>query len=159
MESIEILLAIEAIKLLKARYFRFVDTKDWSSFRKLFADDATLFFPENEAVPGTIDDFMRLVPDALAGGVTVHQGYMPEIEILNPVAARSIWAMDDYLFFPPGVTGIAGAAEIRGTGHYHETYTRLNGAWLFQTLVLTRLRLEVIPGPRSVALPPPAQNV
>ena len=30
---------IEAIKQLKARYCRFLDTKDWAAWRGIFADD------------------------------------------------------------------------------------------------------------------------
>ena len=30
---------LEAIRQLKARYFRFMDTKDWDAWRELFTDD------------------------------------------------------------------------------------------------------------------------
>lgn len=33
------LLAVEAIKRLKARYCRYLDTKDWAAWRALFTDD------------------------------------------------------------------------------------------------------------------------
>src|SRR3546814_6402828 len=36
------LLAINEIKSLKARYFRFVDTKDWVGLATLFTPDATM---------------------------------------------------------------------------------------------------------------------
>ncbi len=36
------LLAIEEIKALKARYFRCMDTKDWDGFAALFTIDASL---------------------------------------------------------------------------------------------------------------------
>jgi SnoaL-like domain len=38
----EQLLAIEAIKQLKARYFRCLDTKDWAGFLAVFAPDAVI---------------------------------------------------------------------------------------------------------------------
>ena len=37
---VDTLLAIEAIKQLKARYFRFMDVHDWDEFRTLFTEDA-----------------------------------------------------------------------------------------------------------------------
>ena len=40
MTEIEKLLALEEIKLLKARYFRCVDTKDWEGFKAVFAHNA-----------------------------------------------------------------------------------------------------------------------
>src|SRR5271155_126242 len=33
---------VEAIKILKGRYFRFMDTKDWTAWGGLFTADATL---------------------------------------------------------------------------------------------------------------------
>jgi hypothetical protein len=36
------LLDREAIKELKARYFRLVDEQDWDAYRQLFTDDARL---------------------------------------------------------------------------------------------------------------------
>ena len=39
MNDIETLLALEEIKLLKARRDRAVDTKDWALYRSLHADD------------------------------------------------------------------------------------------------------------------------
>jgi hypothetical protein len=152
MGDLERLVAIEAIKFLKARYFRFVDTQAWDEFRALFAADATLFFPENVQQPVTVEAFMQSIPAALAGGVTIHRGYMPEIEIRSEDSAHAIWAMEDHLFFPPGVPGIANAGEIHGAGHYRETYVRRNGNWVIQTLELTRLRLEVVAKPRSVTI-------
>lgn len=151
MQDLDRLVAIEAIKALKARYFRYVDTQFWNDFRKIFADDATLFFPENNPDPVTIDNFMPGVAAALKGGISIHHGHMPEIEIMTLDTARAIWPMDDHLFFPPDVPGIANASEIRGAGHYHETYVRQNGNWLIKTLKLTRLRLQVIPKARMVA--------
>ena len=135
--------AIRAIKLLKARYFRFVDTQAWPQFRALFADDATLFFPENSPSPVSIDMFMPHVTAALKGGTSIHHGHTPEIELMTENTARGIWAMEDWLFFPPDVAGIAAASEIHGWGHYHETYFRIGQVWLFQTIKLTRLKLDV----------------
>ena len=40
MDALFRLTAIEDIKALKARYCRYVDTKDWVAFRSLFTDDA-----------------------------------------------------------------------------------------------------------------------
>ena len=33
---------IEAIKRLKARYFRTLDTKDWAAYREVFVDDVVI---------------------------------------------------------------------------------------------------------------------
>ena len=42
MEPVERLEAIEQIRQLKARYFRSIDTKEWSGLPVAFADDAVM---------------------------------------------------------------------------------------------------------------------
>jgi hypothetical protein len=37
--DVDSLYEIEAIKQLKARYCRYLDTKDWEAWRTIFADD------------------------------------------------------------------------------------------------------------------------
>ena len=46
MNDIEMLLAIEEIKQLKARYFRSMDTKEFQTLHTVFAPDATFDFRE-----------------------------------------------------------------------------------------------------------------
>src|SRR5205823_5434530 len=68
--------------------------------------------------------------------LTVHHGHMPEIEITSPTTASGIWAMEDL------VRGLDGKNPMRGYGHYHETYERIDGHWKIKTLLLTRLRVD-----------------
>jgi hypothetical protein len=39
LEGLDTLVDVEAIKQLKARYCRYLDTKDWNQWRTVFADD------------------------------------------------------------------------------------------------------------------------
>jgi hypothetical protein len=98
--------------------------------------------------PQAILDFL---PKILDGVVTTHHGHMPEITITGPDTATGIWAMFDYLTFP----GDGPPKGLRGYGHYHEQYRRVDGAWRIQHLVLTRLRVDPLdggfPGPDEVA--------
>jgi uncharacterized protein (TIGR02246 family) len=130
---------IEAIKQLKARYFRTMDTKDWAGMRAVFADDVVM---DTSAAGGSVitgaDEFMAFLVKTLDGVVTVHHGHMPEIELTSPATAAGIWSMEDHLRFP-GPDG----REIHGYGHYHETYVLRDGTWLIQSSTLTRLRLDV----------------
>ena len=150
MDDLAMLMAIEAIKSLKARYFRCVDTKNWEGLRKIFTDDAVIGIPENFAEPFAPGPFVEMVAAALARAISVHHGHMPEIEILSDDDARGIWAMDDHLTFPPGEQGLTGAAEIVGAGHYHETYRRCGSDWRIASLHLTRIRLQSLGSMRSV---------
>ncbi|WP_242128727.1 nuclear transport factor 2 family protein [Sphingobium sp. Sx8-8] len=151
MDALEELLAIEHIKRLKARYFRFVDTQDWTGFRRLFTDDAVLEFRETMDEPCSIDAFMDGVRNYLAGVCSVHHGHMPEITIRSSTEASAIWAMDDKLFFSKRTDGPDGIAMVKGYGHYHETYVRQGNEWRISSLRLTRLRLERTLNPRMIA--------
>jgi uncharacterized protein (TIGR02246 family) len=127
---------IEAIKQLKARYCRTMDTKDWSAMRAVFADDVRVDTSESGGgVVDGADPFIAFLRETLAGVVTVHQCHTPEIAVTAAGAATGIWAMEDMLRWPDGT-------EMHGYGHYHETYVQREGEWRIQSLVLTRLRTD-----------------
>ncbi len=147
--TVEQLAAIEAIKVLKARYFRFVDTKAWDDFETLFTPDATLVIAEARPEPFTPRALTDLLRAHYGRCVTVHHGHMPEITIDGPDRASGIWAMDDQRFFAADDPSAPFAAAI-GAGHYHETYALTAGGWRIASLRLTRLRLDI------TSLPPPA---
>ncbi|OBI44073.1 nuclear transport factor 2 family protein [Mycobacterium sp. E796] len=145
---------IEAIKRLKARYCRLMDTKEWNGYRELFTDDVTVNLESaGEAVPGQdqesteavgaviagADAFLAMLVPTLGEVVTVHQCHTPEIDLLSPSTATGIWAMEDLLRFPDGT-------ELHGFGHYHETYEKHGDDWLIKSTRLTRLRTDVVPG-------------
>jgi hypothetical protein len=140
--DIETLLAIEEIKGLKARYFRYVDTKDWAGFEGLFSPDAV--FDISDDVPGCIViGAARIAETAskpLAGVVSVHHGHCPEIEIVTDTTARGIWAMEDTLRWPDEPD--APLRSLHGWGHYLETYERVAGRWYIKTMKLRRLRVD-----------------
>jgi hypothetical protein len=140
-DSLAELLAIEAIRGLKARYFRCVDGKDWAGFGALFTDDAR--FDMTDDMPGAVLEGPRAIVAAASGGLTgavsVHHGHCPEIELLSAASARGIWAMEDRIWWPEGAAPLA---SLHGFGHYHETYARVGDRWLIRTLKLSRLRVE-----------------
>lgn len=150
--ELEKLLAIEDIKQLKARYFRFVDTQNWPALRALLADDAVLVHsmpatdspadggPAPETKTGA-DVIITFISTALENARSVHKGYMPEITIYSDSEAAGIWAMSDKVYWPDKV--------LKGNGHYHETYRKRNGKWIFQTISIRRMHREItdIPAP------------
>jgi uncharacterized protein (TIGR02246 family) len=132
---------IEAIKQLKARYFRTMDTKDWAGMREVFADDVVVDTTESggDVVSGA-DAFVAFLQKTLGDVVTVHQGHMPEIDVTSATTASGVWALEDMLQWPDGT-------RLHGYGHYHETYEKADGAWRIKTLRLTRLRMDFIAAP------------
>lgn len=144
----EALLEIEAIKQLKARYCRHLDTKDWTAWRQLFTDDFVSDTSESggKAIEGA-DDFVAFTRKSLRSQATVHQVHAPEIELTSSTTARGVWALEDVVRFGPGV-------NLRGYGHYTETYQRVGTDWLIATSKLTRLREDVFNGLVAVYISP-----
>jgi len=132
------------IQQLKARYFRLMDTKQWSAWGDVFTEDCSMRNgpPDAPAVCGR-HDIVAYVERMIGAVVTVHHGHMPEIAFTGPDDATGIWAMFDQLR-GPGFT-------LDGWGHYHETYRRCaDGRWRIASTRLTRLRVES-PDPALVA--------
>lgn len=130
----------EAIKVLKARYFRLLDTKRWEEWAGVFAEDVRMEVPEADLVLDGRAAVVENVSSALAGTTTVHHGHMPEIEITGTDTATGVWAMFDYVEWPS--TGTSGRVGLCGYGHYYDTYVRDGGQWRIARTRLERLRVD-----------------
>ena len=81
---------VEAIKQLKARYCRLLDTKDWAGWRDIFTDD---FVSDTTPSGGVLitgaDEFVAFLQSTLGkpSQPTVHQVHAPEIELTSPSTA------------------------------------------------------------------------
>jgi hypothetical protein len=134
------LLAIESIKQLKARYCRYLDAKDWAAWRSIFTDD---FVSDTAEAGGKLiigaDDFVAFTRNNIGrrSQATAHQVHAPEIELTSATTAHGVWALQDVVRFGPGVT-------LVGYGHYHETYENIAGKWLIKSSKLTRLREDIV---------------
>ena len=150
MDAPATLLEIEAIKQLKARYCRLLDTKQWELWRDLFSDD---FVSDTSTCGGQIitgaDDFVAFIRKTLGkpSQVTVHQVHAPEIALDSPSTAHGVWALNDVVHLAPTI-------NLNGYGHYHETYAKVDGQWVITASTLTRLREEVFNGLFSIRVSP-----
>lgn len=128
---------IEAIRQLKARYFRTMDTRDWEGMRQVFTEDVVV---DTSAAGGNVvsgaDQFIEFLKETLSGTVTVHQGHMPEIELTSPTTATGIWALNDIVIWPNGT-------RLDGYGHYHERYQKIGDEWRIKTSTLTRVHTDL----------------
>jgi SnoaL-like domain len=147
---------LEALKQLKARYCRLMDTKDWQGWRNLFTDDVVSVVDGAVSTGGAdgqpgppwegADVFMPSVRSAIDPCVTVHHVHSPEITLTSDSTANGIWAMEDIIESPDGWA-------LHGAGHYHETYCKVEGQWRIKSIHLTRTRLSVrsAPSPGAAA--------
>lgn len=142
------LLDYEAIRMVKARYCRFLDTKDWDGFIGLFTSDAVMDVREDTGNPpisghAAILDQVRF---AVIDARSAHQVHSSEIDLRGD-EADVVTAMQDRVVWAPGKCPIPGGASITGFGHYHERYVRRDGTWKIAALKLTRLYVEVHAAP------------
>src|ERR1700753_674059 len=130
---------VESIKQLKARYCRYLDAKDWESWRGLFADD---FVSDLGEVGGGVivgaDNFVTYTRRTIGRPTqsTVHQVQAPEIELTSTTTAQGVWALHD-------VVRLHAALTLHGYGHYHESYAKIDGLWCITSSKLTRLREDL----------------
>jgi hypothetical protein len=140
---------LESIRQLKARYCRFLDTKDVESWRAVFAPDVVVTLDMAVSAGGAdpktapplegVDNFVPMVMGGLEGVATMHHCHTPEIALTSATTATGTWAMEDLLVFADG-------GEVHGAGHYHETYEKQDGSWWIKTLHLTRTILKMSNG-------------
>jgi hypothetical protein len=131
---------VEAIRQLKARYFRLLDAKRWEEWALVFTKGAVMEVPEANMVNNGRDEIVQRVSSALQHARTVHHGHMPEIELTGPDTARGTWAMSDFVEWPRSESGAR--VGLRGYGHYHEEYVREAGEWRIARMRLVRLRVD-----------------
>ena len=135
---------VEAIKQLKARYFRTMDTKDWAGMRQVFTDDVIV---DTTASGGGIvtgaDAFVEFLQATLDGAVTVHHGHMPEIDVTSPATAtRDLGA--------PGRHSLARRdPPCTGTATITRPTAKSAAEWRIASSTLTRLHMDLrgtVPG-------------
>ena len=138
--GIEQLLALEEIKLLKAKRDRAIDTKDWALYRSLHADDHVSHndgHPRWDSADIMIANLSAILHE---GRTSAHHSHTPEITFESPTKAKGIWGMEDYIF-----DSASGELQIHGFGFYHETYEKRDGKWLFTSRQLKRTHVRNYP--------------
>ena len=104
MESVEELIATEQIRQQKARYCRYLDTKQFDEWEALFKPDAHIaFYNPDASVLGEYNNIAELAPLArkvFGARQTAHQLHNSEIEFTSETTATAIWSMADCQIHP-----------------------------------------------------------
>ncbi|GAA5148851.1 hypothetical protein GCM10023321_11760 [Pseudonocardia eucalypti] len=129
-------LKINTIEFLKARYFRCLDTKDWSTFESTLADDVEV---DHEALAGPKANgranYVTRAQSDYDGAKTVHHGHMPEIRLTSANTAEGTWAMQV-------LTVKANGRRVLAFGHHRDSYAIRDGQWRITSTKATRLQLD-----------------
>jgi len=128
---------IEAIKRLKYKYLRCLDTKQWNEMGTTFAPDATTDYSDGELKFAGRDAIIRFLKESAMAGpsglIGVHQVHHPEIELTSPTTARGKWALYNYLLHKTAQTG------LRICAYYHDEYVKVGGQWLIKSTGYKRI--------------------
>jgi len=136
-KRIRVMEDIEAIKNLKAKYFRCVDKKLWEEMETVLTEDAVADYGMGiELLQGrkAILEFLKknLDRDSM---ISVHQGHNPEIEITSDTTARGVWVLNDRLI-------IQTIATSSGWRYYEDEYVKVNGEWKKKSTKITNILEE-----------------
>lgn len=127
---------IEAIKKLKAKYWRCVDRKLWGEIIDVFTKDATADYGQTIKPKGgqAIVQFLKtsLGADTV---ITSHIGQRPEIDLTSESTATGTWWLNDYIVMQPNT-------RRRGYAFYEDEYIRENGRWKIKSTKLVTLLEE-----------------
>lgn len=145
MDTLEKLAAITEIRQLKARRVRCMDEKDWAGYAACHSPNAVSYTFQTTGNadkpivgPQAIADSLRKILDGDIKKTTAHQIHEPEIELTSDTTAKSIWPMEDMLWWTEN-----GVPHWRhGYGHYRQTYEKVDGKWLIASRALTRIRVD-----------------
>ena len=133
--------AIELIKQLKARYFRFLDTGNFLGLETVFTADATAHFK------GADYEFDLVGWDELAAFYRksftsktfgMHNGHHPEISVTGDDATGIWYLQDTFIELNHNVT-------VMGSALYHDSYRKVDGDWKISATGYERLWEEIHP--------------
>jgi SnoaL-like domain len=131
---------IEAIEVLKHRYFRGIDTADMELLSGLFTEDVFVEYlggTYRVQLTGRANMLEFLANSFHAQVMAMHHGHMPEITLTGPDTAEGIWYLEDIFI------DLEKQEHTFGTAIYRDVYRREDGVWKMARTVYQRI-MEVI---------------
>lgn len=139
--------AFDQVRQAKARYCRYLDTRQWDAFTALFVPSPDIRIVDADGglvvAFASREDFTASARDYLAGARSIHQVHNEELTLVADGEIGAIWSMEDYIVFPEQAAGRP--SRHHGYGHYHETWLRGADGWRLARLELRRTILEITP--------------
>ena len=140
--------AIELIKQLKARYFRFLDTGNQEGVESVFTEDATAHFIGGHYdidVQGR-DKLLKFYAYSFTEEkFGMHNGHHPEISV-DGDNATGLWYLQDIFI------NLEENTTVMGSAIYEDTYIKVDGEWKIKTTNYERLWEEIHPRSADIKL-------
>jgi hypothetical protein len=133
---------LEAIKRLKYKYQRCLDTKHWDELRDCFTEDAKAAYSGGKFSFDSRDAIMKFLQGAM-GADSFHSSHVvsqPEIDFVDAQHATGRWCLQDY------VIDTSFDMAIRGAAFYEDEYRKGDdGVWRISKTGYQRTYEEMIP--------------
>ena len=116
---------IEAIKRLKHKYFRCLDSKLWDEMAECFTEDATTSYTDGKYSFKGVEAIIGFLKKSLGGDnvLSMHQGHQPEIDITSEATAKGIWTSEAGLIITDR------NVSTREVNFYYDEYAKVGGQW------------------------------
>ncbi|MCP3984493.1 MAG: nuclear transport factor 2 family protein [bacterium] len=131
--------ALEAIKLLKYKYMRYLDQKRWDELEQLLTEDARCSYSGGKySYEGrrAIVEFLSSSMDR-DSFISCHRVTQPEIELTSETTATGIWALEDT------VIDTENEFTLHGAAFYEDEYLRIDGEWKIRSTGYERTFEEI----------------
>jgi uncharacterized protein (TIGR02246 family) len=136
----EDLVEIEAIKQVKYRYLRAVDTRDWDLLATTLTEDATSAYSSGKLSYEGRDAIIAFLRESMPEKdmLTSHKVHHPEIELTGPDTATARWGLEDIVIILPA------NLNLRGAAYYEDKMVKVDGEWRIAHTGYRRLYEEVV---------------
>ena len=140
--------AIELIKQLKARYFRFLDTGNQEGLTSVFTEDASAYFKGGHYeidVQGR-DKLLKFYAYSFTDQkFGMHTGHHPEISV-DGDTAKGLWYLQDIFI------NLEEDTTVMGSAIYEDDYVKVDGEWKIKHTAYERLWEEIHPRSADIKL-------
>lgn len=127
--------AIELIKQLKARYFRFLDTRNMEGLATVFTEDAKAHFLGG-SYEFSLNSWAELevfyTENFSEQKFGLHTGHHPEISVSGDTAIGLWYLHDVFINLEQGIT-------TQGSALYEDSYVKINSEWKIKSTRYKRL--------------------
>ncbi|MFN8545047.1 MAG: nuclear transport factor 2 family protein [Candidatus Binatia bacterium] len=129
---------LEAIKRLKYRYVRCLDTKNFDELERCLTEDATAAYSSGKYAFTGRAAIMTFLREAMSSPrvLSSHRVHEPEIDFTSPTTARGLWALDDVFINEDS------KITVRGAAFYDDQYVKIDGEWKIRHTGYKRLYEE-----------------
>ena len=132
---------IEAIKQVKYRYLRGVDTRDWDLVGTTLTKDATSAYSGVKLSYDGRDAILEFLSTSMPAEdmLTSHKVHHPEIVLTSATTADARWGLEDVVIIQ------SAKLTLRGAAYYEDKMVKEDGEWRIRHTGYRRLYEEMSP--------------